>query len=66
LPPQDFSPEKRQKRLEQALAQADYLVTFSKSSATPDGWTSIASQEFTFHRRNVKSVRNWVTILQRE
>ena len=66
IPPQDFSQAERQARVEQALAQADYLVTFSKSSASPDGWLSIASQEFIFPRRNVKPVRNWVMILRRE
>lgn len=66
LPPQDFSEAERRARLEQALDQANYLVSFSKFPGTPEGWTSIASQEFVFNRRNVKPVRNWVTILQPE
>lgn len=66
LPPQDFSPVERQRRIEQALARAGYLVTFSKSPATPDGWITVDSQEITFNRRNVKPVKYWVTILRRE
>jgi hypothetical protein len=66
IPPQDFSQVQRGTRLKQALDQADYLVSFSKFPGIPDGWTTIASQEFVFNRRNVKPVRNWVTILQPE
>jgi hypothetical protein len=66
LPPQDFSQAEREARLDRALDQADYLVSFSKFPGIPDGWTTIASQEFVFNRRNVRPVRNWVMILRRE
>jgi hypothetical protein len=66
IPPQDFSQSDREARNVQALAQADYLVTFSKSPVTPEGWFSIVSQEFVFQRRNVKPVKNWVMVYRRE
>jgi hypothetical protein len=66
LPQQNFSPDQREARMDQALDQADYLVTFSKSPDIPDGWSPVSSQEFEFNRRNARPVRNWVTVLQRE
>jgi hypothetical protein len=61
-----FSQAEREERIEQALVQGDYLVTFSKSPVTPEGWIQTASQDYEFHRRNVKPVRNWVVVFRHE
>lgn len=66
LPRQEISQSERQARIEQALTQADYLVTFSKSQGVHSGWIPVASQEFLFSRRNARPVQNWVMVFQRE